>query len=114
MRSFTYSDSSFDVRSDLKQAHRAYWDMLAEPGNWWTGAERVAIAEEVRNATSCAFCPAVSRPRAASTALSVTTTAFCSPAAVCGSPASRTLAASACTSTVSRLASGSHVLRSSP
>ena len=58
MRSFTYSDSSFDVRSDLKQAHRAYWDMLAEPGNWWTGAERVAIAEEVRNATSCAFCKA--------------------------------------------------------
>lgn len=29
---------------------------LAEPGTWWTGAERVAIAAELRAARDCALC----------------------------------------------------------
>jgi hypothetical protein len=32
------------------------WQKLAEPGTWWTGAERVAIAAEVRTAQACALC----------------------------------------------------------
>ena len=53
---FSYADSPYIIREDLKQAYRDYWEALAAPGNWWSGAERVAIAEEVRYATTCAYC----------------------------------------------------------
>ena len=56
MRPFSYDSSPYPIRSDLKAVYREYWHTLAKPGNWWTGAERVAIAEEVRNATSCQYC----------------------------------------------------------
>ncbi len=39
-----------DVRPDLLDAQRAAWDDLARPGSWWTGAERLAIAEVARAA----------------------------------------------------------------
>lgn len=58
MNSFNYDTSPYAIRQDLKEAYRSYWDDLASPGNWWTGAERVAIAQEVRNASSCAYCRA--------------------------------------------------------
>lgn len=32
------------------------WCALGEPGEWWTGAERTAIAEETRAARACALC----------------------------------------------------------
>ncbi|NND68706.1 MAG: hypothetical protein HKN19_14050, partial [Halioglobus sp.] len=51
-----YSASPYPVRDDLSFAYRNYWQQLARPGSWWNGAERVAIAQEVRNATSCKFC----------------------------------------------------------
>ncbi len=56
MRPFSYDSSPYPIRSDLKTVYREYWHTLAKPGNWWTGAERVAIAEEVRNATRCEYC----------------------------------------------------------
>lgn len=56
MRPFSYDNSPYPIRPDLKAAYREYWQVLAKPGNWWTGAERVAIAEEVRNATRCDYC----------------------------------------------------------
>lgn len=56
MAAFAYEDVGFDVRADIGEAHRRYWARLARPGNWWTGAERVAIARESRNAVSCRFC----------------------------------------------------------
>jgi hypothetical protein len=56
MTAFSYDNSPYSIRSDLKSAHREYWQVLAKPGNWWTGAERVAIAAEVRNAVSCDHC----------------------------------------------------------
>jgi hypothetical protein len=58
MDSFSYTTSPYAIRLDLKEAHRSYWDDLASAGSWWTGAERVAIAQEVRNATSCSYCAA--------------------------------------------------------
>ena len=58
MAYFEYLDAPFPVREDIKQAHRAYWQRLAGPGSWWTGAERLAIAAEARNARVCAFCKA--------------------------------------------------------
>ena len=44
------------VRDDLVTAHARYWRRLARPGAGWSGAERVAIAREVRHARECAFC----------------------------------------------------------
>ncbi len=56
MQPFSYPDSPYTIREDLSQAYREYWVRLARPGSWWTGAERVAIAQESRNAVSCAYC----------------------------------------------------------
>ena len=56
MSVFSYEHSPYPVRQDLQQTYRDYWDMLSSPGNWWSGAERVAIAKEARNATRCDYC----------------------------------------------------------
>lgn len=53
---FDSDTSPWIVRDDLLEAYRAYWDTLARPGNWWSGEERVAIAQEVRNALTCRYC----------------------------------------------------------
>jgi hypothetical protein len=58
MSAFSYSEASWLVREDIPQAYQVYWQKLARPGSWWTGAERVAIAAESRNALSCEFCRA--------------------------------------------------------
>jgi hypothetical protein len=44
------------VREDLAAAHDRAWARLARAGTWWTGAERVAIAAEVRRAPACPLC----------------------------------------------------------
>jgi len=56
MDSITYGKADFPVRDDLPAAHRRAWARLARPGNWWTGAERVAMAAEIRNASGCPLC----------------------------------------------------------
>lgn len=53
---FNYSDSPYTVREDLSQAYSRYWQDLAKPGSGWSGEQRVAIAQEVRNARTCAYC----------------------------------------------------------
>ncbi len=54
---FDYSGHIEDsIREDLAVAHRNAWDRLAEPGTWWTGRERIAIAAESRAADYCALC----------------------------------------------------------
>ena len=55
---FEYASDDFEVRDDIPAAHREAWEALARPGTWWTGAERVAIAQETRHATSCELCAA--------------------------------------------------------
>jgi alkylhydroperoxidase family enzyme len=52
----SYDKSPHPVRDDLAAAHRRAWARIAGPGRWWTGAERVAIAAEARNARGCALC----------------------------------------------------------
>ena len=64
MTTISYSDARYPVRPDFAQAHNRFWESLARPGAWWTGAERVAIAREARAAPGCALC------RAAKAALS--------------------------------------------
>lgn len=44
------------VRDGLRRELARAWRRLAEPGTWWSGAERVALAAEVRAARSCALC----------------------------------------------------------
>jgi hypothetical protein len=51
-----YEGLGLAVREDLPAAHREAWRRLAAPGTWWTGAERIAIAAEVRAARDCTLC----------------------------------------------------------
>ena len=51
-----YSAAQLPVRADFAAAHARFWERLARPGSWWTAAERVAIAREVRAASSCPLC----------------------------------------------------------
>lgn len=44
------------MRTGLADAIEEAWWRLARPGTWWSGAERVAIAAEVRLAASCDLC----------------------------------------------------------
>lgn len=53
---YQYTSSPYPIRQDLSQAYSDYWQILAAPGSWFTGAQRVAIAAEVRNALKCPFC----------------------------------------------------------
>ena len=52
----TLTETPYTIRENLTESIDAIWDHLASPGSWWTGAQRVAIARESRNAWSCAFC----------------------------------------------------------
>jgi hypothetical protein len=56
MDAFDYAAAPVPVRGDIPAAHRRAWQRLARPGSWWSGAERVAIATEVRRSADCALC----------------------------------------------------------
>ena len=58
MSPISYDAATVSVRDDFSAAHNRFWQRLAAPGTWWTGAERVAIAAEVRQARSCELCQA--------------------------------------------------------
>ncbi len=58
MAPFSYADAALPVREDLPATHRRAWRRLAQPGTWWSGRERVAIAAEVRQAARCSYCRA--------------------------------------------------------
>ena len=53
---FDYSNSGYEIRPDIALAHRRVWEQFADAGSWWRGADRVAIAQEVRNARFCQLC----------------------------------------------------------
>ena len=46
------------VREDVQRSHARILDHLRRPGSWFTGAERLAIADESRHAADCALCTA--------------------------------------------------------
>ena len=56
MTFFDYTEAPYPVRTDIQQAHAAFWQRLAKPGSWWTGTERIAIAAESRAALTCSWC----------------------------------------------------------
>lgn len=51
-----YSDSRYSVQARYAAGHNRYWRRLAAPGAWLSGAQRVAVAAETRNATQCELC----------------------------------------------------------
>ena len=52
----SYAHAPGPVRDDIIAAHAVAWDRIANPGTWFDGATRVAIAAETRNAPHCALC----------------------------------------------------------
>ena len=53
-----YPDAAAPIRADILAAHARAWAWIAAPGNWLTGAERIAIAAETRHALDCRLCSA--------------------------------------------------------
>src|ERR1051326_2830352 len=51
-----YRNTGIGVRDDIVASQTRAWRSLSVAGTWWTGAERVAIAREVRAARRCAWC----------------------------------------------------------
>lgn len=51
-----YSSAPVAVREDLQRAQARLLEHLASPGCWFSGAERLAIAEESRRADRCGPC----------------------------------------------------------
>jgi len=56
MTALDFRDVDLEIRPEITEAHARFWSRLAEPGCWWTGAERVAIASAVRLAKDCDLC----------------------------------------------------------
>jgi hypothetical protein len=56
MNAFANLPTDLPIRDDLREAYRALWAWIAKPGARWTGAEKIAIAEESRAARTCKFC----------------------------------------------------------
>ena len=47
---------SLPLRAGLAREIERAWQRLAAPGTWFRAAQRIAIAQEVRNARECALC----------------------------------------------------------
>jgi len=47
---------SLPIRRDLSDAIDRAWVHLASPGTWWTGADRLCMVAETRNALDCPLC----------------------------------------------------------
>ena len=45
-----YADSAYSIRPDLATAHASQLEKLSAPGTWGTGAQRLAVAAEAREA----------------------------------------------------------------
>ena len=46
------------ARDELLDAHARAWDWISGPGTWLTGAERLAVVREARQAAECGLCRA--------------------------------------------------------
>ena len=56
MQSVSYDEVTHPVRAELAEAHTRYWLRLQTAGSWFSAAQKIAIANTVREATSCAIC----------------------------------------------------------
>jgi hypothetical protein len=53
-----YSGAPFPVRTNFSETHNRFWNRLASPGAWLSGAQKVAIAKEIRQSQDCTLCQA--------------------------------------------------------
>jgi alkylhydroperoxidase family enzyme len=51
-----YDPQTVAIRQDLADAIERAWRHLASHGTWWTGAQRLAMVAETRNAVTCPLC----------------------------------------------------------
>jgi hypothetical protein len=51
-----YGDVPWPIPERYTLAHARYWARLQSAGSWWSSAERIAIAREVRAAWHCEHC----------------------------------------------------------
>lgn len=51
-----YSSSAYPIRSQLQEEHKIGWNLIGKSGPFWTGTDRVAIANETRAALDCELC----------------------------------------------------------
>lgn len=56
MDHFQFKETALPIREDLQASFQETWVSLASPGNWFTGAQRVAIAAASRSALQCTLC----------------------------------------------------------
>ncbi len=56
MQAKSFEASTLPIRPDLVAAHEKAWAAIAAPGTWLSGAQRIAIAAEIRAAFSCTHC----------------------------------------------------------
>ena len=56
MATIEVAGAQLPIRAELAAALAEARLRLARPGTWWSGAERIAIAEEVRHAAACPLC----------------------------------------------------------
>ena len=50
------SAATLPVREDVAAAHNTTLRRCAEPGDWWSAADRLAIVRETRSAPACLLC----------------------------------------------------------
>lgn len=51
-----FDPTALPIRARLADERERAWQRLAAPGTWWDSATRLAIAAEVRSATTCPLC----------------------------------------------------------
>ena len=51
-----YDETSYAVSAEVIERHAQAWRLIASPGAFWSGAERVQMVAEARAATACALC----------------------------------------------------------
>ena len=56
--------AALPVDSATSAAHQATLQAIAEPGGWWSGADRLAIVRATRTAPTCALCARREKPDA--------------------------------------------------
>ncbi len=56
MSATSFAASDLPIRIDLIDAHERAWAAIAAPGTWLSGAQRVAVAAEIRRARDCTHC----------------------------------------------------------
>jgi len=56
MTSIDVGEGQLPIRTELAMVVEDAWRRLTQPGTWWGGAQRRAIAAEARNTRNCGLC----------------------------------------------------------